>query len=196
VERFVTTVDKISRGVGHAFAWCVVILTGGMCYEVFVRYAIRSPTAWAFDLGTAMYGALFFMAGAYTLSRGNHVRGDILYRTWSPRTQARLDLFLYLVFFFPGILALIWAGIGQAEQSWRFREVSVYSPAGFPVYPLRTLLPIGAALLAVQGVAEVCRCLICLRDGRWPPRLHDVEELEQQLIEKYHHEHPESETGR
>lgn len=185
MERYIRFADKLSLWVGHSFAWCVVILTAGICYEVFVRYALRAPTAWAFDLGYTMYGALFFMSGAYTLSRGNHVRGDILYRMWKPRTQARFDLVLYFLFFFPGIIALVWAGITQAEQAWRFREVSVYSPAGFPVYPLRTLLPIGAFLLLLQGAAEVCRSIICIRTGEWPARLHDVEELENQLLQKY-----------
>jgi TRAP-type mannitol/chloroaromatic compound transport system permease small subunit len=182
---FVRLVDKLSLWVGHAFAWCILVLTVGIAYEVFVRYALRAPTVWAFDLGYMMYGALFFMAGAYTLSRGGHVRGDLLYRLWSPRAQARLDLVLYIVFFFPGILGLIWAGVIHAEQSWRYREVSIFSPAGMPLYPLKTLLPVGAALLALQGVAEVCRCIICLRDGQWPRRLHDVEELEQQIIERH-----------
>ncbi len=182
---FVRFVDRLSLWVGHAFAWCVVILTLGIAYEVFVRYALRAPTTWSFDLGYMMYGALFFMAGAYTLSRNGHVRVDILWRKLSVRNQARLDLLLYLVFFFPGVLALVYAGYVHAAQSWRFNEVSMFSPAGVPLYPLKTLLPVGAALLALQGCAEVCRCLICLRDGRWPARLHDVQELEQVIIEQH-----------
>ena len=118
-----------------------------------------------------MYGALFFMAGAYTLARGGHVRADIFYRLWAPRTQAKLDLLLYFVFFFPGVVALVWAGTEHAEESWRYREVSIFSPTGVPLYPLKTLLPIGAALLFLQGVAEVFRCVRCIRDGQWPRRL-------------------------
>ena len=178
-------VDKLSLWTGHAFAWCIVVLTLGTSYEVVVRYALRDPTSWAFDIGYMMYGALFYMAGAYTLSRGGHVRGDILYRLWAPRTQARVDLVLYVIFYFPGIFALLYAGIAHAEQSWRYGEVSVFSPAGIPIYPLKTLLPIGAVFLALQGAAEVCRCLICLRDGQWPRRLHDVEELELQILQQY-----------
>jgi TRAP-type mannitol/chloroaromatic compound transport system permease small subunit len=185
MDSFVRAVDTLSLWVGHAFAWCIVILTLGTSYEVFVRYALNRPTSWAFDVGYIMYGALFYMAGAYTLSRGGHVRGDILYRLWAPRTQARLDLFLYIIFYFPGIVALLWAGIAHAEQSWRYLEVSIFSPAGIPIYPLKTLLPVGAVFLALQGVAEVCRCLICLRDGQWPRRLHDVEELELQIIHQH-----------
>jgi TRAP-type mannitol/chloroaromatic compound transport system permease small subunit len=182
---FVRAIDTLSLWIGHAFAWCIVILTLGISYEVFVRYALNRPTSWAFDISYIMYGALFYMAGAYTLSRNGHVRGDILYRLWSPRTQAGLDLVLYIIFYFPGIIALLWAGTAHAEQSWRYLEVSIFSPAGIPIYPLKTLLPVGAIFLALQGAAEVCRCLICLREGRWPRRLHDVEELELQIIQQH-----------
>jgi TRAP-type mannitol/chloroaromatic compound transport system permease small subunit len=185
VERFEYFMDRLSQWVGHAFAWCIVILTLGISYEVVVRYAFRAPTTWSFDLGYMMYGAMFFMAGAYTLARGGHVRADIFYRLWSPRTQAKVDLLLYLVFFFPGVIALVWAGTAHAEESWQYREVSIFSPTGVPLYPLKTLLPIGAVLLFLQGVAEVCRCIRCLRDGRWPRRLNDVEELENQIVEQY-----------
>jgi TRAP-type mannitol/chloroaromatic compound transport system permease small subunit len=191
VERFEHFMDRLSQWVGHAFAWCVVILTVGIGYEVLVRYAFRAPTTWAFDLGYMMYGALFFMSGAYTLSRGGHVRGDIFYRNWLPRTQAWMDLILYFVFFFPGVIALVWAGTAHAEESWRYREVSVFSPAGVPLYPLKTLLPVGAVLLLLQGVAEVFRCIRCIRSGAWPRRLHDVEELENQIIAQ----HQEQATG-
>ena len=185
MERFEHFMDRLSQWVGHAFAWCIVILTLGISYEVVVRYAFRAPTTWSFDHGYMMYGALFFMGGAYTLARGGHVRADIFYRLWSPRAQARLDLVLYLVFFFPGVIALIWAGTAHAEESWRYREVSIFSPTGVPLYPLKTLLPVGAVLLFLQGVAEVCRCIRCLRDGQWPRRLNDVEELENQIVEQY-----------
>jgi TRAP-type mannitol/chloroaromatic compound transport system permease small subunit len=185
LERFEYFMDRLSQWVGHAFAWCIVILTLGISYEVVVRYALNAPTTWSFDLGYMMYGALFFMAGAYTLARGGHVRADIFYRLWAPRTQAKLDLLLYLVFFFPGVVALVWAGTEHAEESWRYREVSIFSPTGVPLYPLKTLLPVGAALLFLQGVAEVSRCIRCIRDGQWPRRLNDVEELENQIVAQY-----------
>jgi TRAP-type mannitol/chloroaromatic compound transport system permease small subunit len=196
VSSFVRFVDKLSMWVGHAFAWSILILTLGICYEVFVRYVLRAPTGWSYDVGYMMYGALFYMAGAYTLSRGGHVRGDIVYRLWSPPTQAKLDLVLYVIFFFPGIFALIWAGVAHAEQSWRYREVSVFSPANIPIYPLKTLLPIGAFFLALQGAAEICRCLICIRQGEWPQRLHDVEELELQILKQHSTEAAAVEPGR
>jgi len=182
VERFVCTVDKLNLWVGHSFAWTILILTFGGAYEVFVRYLLRAPTTWAFDMSYMMYGALFLMAGAYTLSRNGHVRGDVIYRLWPPRVQATVDLVLYLLFLVPGCAALLYSGWNFAARSWRQWEVSIYSPAGMPVYPMKTLIPIAGFLLVLQGTAEICRCLLCLRDGRWPPRLHDVEELETAIL--------------
>lgn len=185
INRFIYGVDQLSKTIGHAFAWCIVILTLGTSYEVFVRYALNDPTSWAFDFSYTMYGAMFFMAGAYTLSRGAHVRADMFYRLWQPRTQAAIELTLYILFFFPGILALVISGWNYGFDSMSIREVSVNSPAGVPIWPLKMLIPFGAGLLALQGVAEVLRCIVCLRENRWSPRLHDVEELEKQLIEQH-----------
>jgi TRAP-type mannitol/chloroaromatic compound transport system permease small subunit len=185
INRFVYGVDQLSRTVGQAFAWCIVILTVGTCYEVFMRYLLNNPTSWAFDMSYTLYGAMFFMAGAYTLSRGGHVRADMFSRLWRPRTQAVVELVLYVVFFFPGILALVLSGWGYGFESMRIREVSVNSPAGVPIWPLKMLIPFGAGLLLLQGVAEVLRCVQCLKDGQWAPRLHDVEELEKQIVEEH-----------
>jgi TRAP-type mannitol/chloroaromatic compound transport system permease small subunit len=185
VHGLIRSIDQLSKTVGHAFAWCIVILTLGTCYEVFVRYALNDPTSWAFDLSYLMYGAVFYMAGAYTLSRGGHVRADMFYRLWPERRQALVELVLYVVFFFPGILALVIAGGGYGLEAMRIREVSVNSPAGVPIWPLKMMIPVGGALIALQGFAEVLRCLVCLREGSWPARLHDVEELEQQILREH-----------
>jgi TRAP-type mannitol/chloroaromatic compound transport system permease small subunit len=185
INRLILQVDRLSKAVGQAFAWCIVVLTLGTVYEVFVRYVLGDPTSWAFDLSYLMYGALFYMAGAYTLARGGHVRADMFYRKWSTRTQAVVELVLYVLFFFPGILALVYAGSGYGLESLRLREVSVNSPAGMPIWPLKMMIPVGAALLALQGAAEVLRCLVCLKEGDWPARLHDVEELEAQIISQH-----------
>lgn len=185
INRLVYGIDQLSRLVGHAFAWCILILTMGTCYEVFMRYVLNNPTSWAFDMSYIMYGALFFMAGAYTLSRGGHVRGDVFYRMWRPRTQAGVELVLYILFFFPGVLALVIAGWPYGIESFRIREVSVNSPAGVPIWQLKMLIPVGAALLALQGVGEVLRCVQCLKDGRWAQRLHDVEELQKVLAQQH-----------
>ena len=184
IQRTIYTIDQLSKTIGHAFSWCALILTLGTCYEVFVRYVLNDPTSWAFDLSYLMYGALFFMAGAYALSRNGHVRADMFYRLWPERTQAAVELALYVLFFFPGILALCIAGWGYGSAAMRIHEVSVNSPAGMPIWPLKMLIPVGGTLMALQGVAEVLRCVLCLRDGEWPARLHDVEELENQLLQE------------
>jgi TRAP-type mannitol/chloroaromatic compound transport system permease small subunit len=184
-DKFIYAVDELSKTVGHAFAWCLVILSVGTTYEVFVRYVLNEPTSWAFDFSYLMYGAMFYMAGAYTLSRGGHVRADMFYRLWRPRTQAMVELVLYVIFFFPGVLALVISGWSYGFESMKIRESSVNSPAGVPIWPLKMLIPFGAGLLALQGLAEVLRCIQCIRANAWTARLHDVEELEKQLIEQH-----------
>ena len=185
MQSFILTIDRFSTAVGKSFAWYIIILTFGESYEVFVRYALDNPTTWAYDVSYNMYGALFFIAGAYTFARNGHVRGDVLYRLLRPRVQAGIDLALYIAFFFPGIIALMYAGFDYASESWRYHEVAVSSPADIPIFPLKTLIPVGGVLLFIQGLAEVARCIVCLRQGDWPPRLHDVEELETAIL----HEH-------
>ncbi len=184
LHRLIYGIDQLSKTVGHGFAWCIAILTLGTVFEVLVRYVLNDPTSWAFDMSYLMYAAVFYMAGAYTLSRAAHVRADMFYRLWRPRVQATVELTLYVVFFFPGILALVIAGWGYGTESLRIREVSVNSPAGVPIWPLKMMIPLGAGLLALQGFAEVLRSYLCLREGQWPPRLHDVEELENQILQK------------
>jgi TRAP-type mannitol/chloroaromatic compound transport system permease small subunit len=182
VLQTVLMIDRITGWTAKAFAWCIMIMTFGISYEVFMRYFLRSPTPWAFDLSYMMYGTLFMMAGAYTLSRDGHVRGDVIYRLFTPRTQARLELVLYILFFFPGVLALIFAGWRYAAQSLSFREVSVYSPANVPIYQFKMIIPAAGMLLFIQGIAQVFRCILCIRTGAWPPNLEDVEETEIRLI--------------
>jgi len=184
MNRFLFFIDSLSAWVGKSFAWLILVLTLGVSYEVFVRYVLRAPTTWAFDFSYITYGAMFLMAGAYTLSRNGHVRGDVVYRLWKPRTQATMDLVLYILFFLPAVLALIYAGWNYAAMSVRFREVSIFSPAGVPVFPLKTLVPITGVLLLLQGIAEIIRCILCIRTGVWPQRLHDVEETESLILQE------------
>jgi TRAP-type mannitol/chloroaromatic compound transport system permease small subunit len=188
-------IDSLSTSVGKSFAWLILLLTTAMTYEVFVRYALGAPTTWAFDFSYITYGALFLMAGAYTLSRNGHVRGDFLYRSWPPRRQATVDLVLYIIFFLPGVSALVYSGWAYAATSVRFREVSIFSPAGIPIFPLKCLIPVAGLLLLIQGVAEIIRCAICIRDGTWPRRLHDVEEMETVILHEreYLREHEKQE---
>jgi TRAP-type mannitol/chloroaromatic compound transport system permease small subunit len=165
MTRFLFFIDSLSMWVGKAFAWLILILTLGVSYEVFVRYILGAPTTWAFDFSYITYGAMFLMAGAYTLSRGGHVRADVVYRLWQPRTQAMMDLTLYAIFFLPAVAAFIYAGWNYASMSIRFKEVSIFSPAGVPVFPLKTLVPVTGVLLLLQGIAEIIRCIICIQLG-------------------------------
>ena len=183
VQRFIYTIDELSKTVGHAFAWCIVMLAVGTSYEVFVRYLLNAPTSWAFDFSYILYGGLFFMSGAYTLSRGGHVRADMFSRRWSVRVQASIELALYILFFFPGVLSMSIAGWHYAYDSFRIKEMSINSPIGIPIWQIKMMIPLGAALLSLQGLAEVARCVLALRNNEFPPRLHDVEELEKQLME-------------
>src|ERR687891_2507310 len=178
MTRFLFFIDSLSAWVGKSFAWLILVLTFGVSYEVFMRYVLRAPTTWAFDISYITYGAMFLMAGAYTLSRNGHVRADVVYRLWRPRVQATMDLVLYLIFFLPAVAAFIYAGWGYAMMSVQFREVSIFSPAGVPVFPLKALIPVTGILLLLQGVAEICRCILCIQTGVWPRRMHDVEETE------------------
>ncbi|HET9535144.1 MAG TPA: TRAP transporter small permease subunit [Mesorhizobium sp.] len=182
MKRFLFLIDSLSLWTGKAFSWLILVLTLGVTYEVFVRYVLSAPTTWAFDFSYITYGALFLMAGAYTLSRNGHVRADVIYRFLKPRTQASFDLVLYIIFFLPAVGAFMYSGYIYAEMSVRFREVSIFSPAGVPVFPLKTLIPITGLLLLLQGIAEIIRCVLCIREGAWPGRLHDVEETESVII--------------
>lgn len=184
MQRFLLFIDSLNAWIGKSFGWLILVLTLGVSYEVFVRYVLRAPTTWAFDFSYITYGALFMMAGPYALSRNNHVRADVVYRFWKPRTQARMDLLLYIIFFLPAVAALIYSGWKYAEMSIRFREVSIFSPAGVPVFPLKTLIPVAGILLLLQGIAEIIRCIHCIRTGEWPQRLHDVEETESLILQE------------
>jgi TRAP-type mannitol/chloroaromatic compound transport system permease small subunit len=177
-------IDSLSAWFGKAFAWCIVILTFSTCYEVFVRYVLNSPTVWAFDMSVQMYGALFMMCGAYALSQGAHVRGDVLYRLMSIKTQAKIDLVLYILFLMPGAIALVYYGYGFASDSWFYKEVSWSSPARIQIYFFKTLIPISGFLVALQGIAECVRCVICIQTGAWPARLHDVQETGDMLMKE------------
>ncbi|BCH22735.1 membrane protein [Mesorhizobium sp. L-8-10] len=183
MENYIVFADRLSAWFGKVFAWSVMIMTLGVGYEVVVRYLFRAPTPWAFDLSYMMYGTMFMMAGAYALSRDSHVRGDFLYRLWRPRTQAAVELVLYILFFFPAVLALIFAGWKYAGRSWRYLEVSTMSPANIPIFQFKSVIVAAGILLLIQGVAQVFRCILCLRSGAWLHAAADVEETEKILME-------------
>ncbi|MCR9151125.1 MAG: TRAP transporter small permease subunit [Rhodobacteraceae bacterium] len=179
---FITFADRLSAWFGKAFAWLILMMTLGMSYEVIVRYVFNAPTPWALDVSFIMYGTLFMMGGAYTLSRGGHVRGDFLYRLWQPKTQAKVDLALYILFFFPGVTALIMAGWKYAARSWGYGEVSVNSPAGIPIYQFKAVIVAAGILLFIQGIAQVFRCIHAIRTNVWLEAEEDVVETEDLLM--------------
>ncbi len=187
MQKILLTIDKLSTFVGHTFSWLIISLTFMITWEVVSRYAFDNPHPWAFDVMIMMYGSLFMMAGAYTLSKNGHVRGDVLYGFFSPRVQASLDLLLYFLFFIPGVFALAWAGYNFAGDSWAINEHSNVTADGPPVYPFKMVLPLAGAFLLLQGVVEIVRCVICIREGEWPSREHDVEEVDVEKLKEMVH---------
>ena len=180
-------VDKISTWVGQAFSWFIVALTLHVSWEVFSRYVLDHPRAWAFDAMIMMYGTLFMMASAYTLAKNGHVRGDVIYGFFTPRAQAILDLTLYIVFFIPGIVALTYAGYFYASESWAIDEHSNITSEGPPVYPFKTIIPVAGTILLIQGIVEIIRCIVCIKLGEWPSREEDVEEVDVDKLKKMVH---------
>jgi TRAP-type mannitol/chloroaromatic compound transport system permease small subunit len=184
MQNLLLFIDKVSTWIGQFFSWLIVALTFMISWEVFSRYVLDSPHAWAFDVMSMMYGSLFMLAGAYTLSKNGHVRGDVLYGFFPPRLQAWLDLILYLVFFIPGVVALAYAGYGFAAESWAINEHSNITADGPPIYPFKTILPIAGAFLLAQGLVEIVRCIVCIKQGEWPKRGDDVDEVDVEKLKQ------------
>jgi TRAP-type mannitol/chloroaromatic compound transport system permease small subunit len=178
MQKTLLFIDRISTLIGQAFSFLIVVLTLHVSWEVFSRYALDAPRSWAFDAMIMLYGTLFMMAGAYTLAKNGHVRGDVLYGFFRPRTQASWDLLLYIVFFLPGVFALTYAGYYYAADSWRIHETSNITAEGPPIYPFKTVIPFAGAILLLQGIVEIIRCVICIKQGYWPSREEDVEEVD------------------
>lgn len=187
MQKLLLFIDKFSTFVGHAFAWLIVPLTLLISWEVFSRYALDRPHAWAFDAMIMLYGTLFMMAGAYTLAKNGHVRGDVLYSFFVPRTQAIVDLVLYLLFFIPGVIALAWAGYTYAAESWAILEHSSITSDGPPIYPFKSVIPLAGTILLLQGIVEIIRCVICIQQGAWPSREQDVEEVDVEKLKEMVH---------
>jgi TRAP-type mannitol/chloroaromatic compound transport system permease small subunit len=187
MQNLLLFIDRVSTWVGHAFSWLIIGLTLLITWEVFSRYALDEPHAWAFDAMIMLYGTLFMMAGAYTWSVNGHVRGDVLYGFFTPRVQATIDLILYLVFFLPGVIALVWAGYYYAADSWRINEHSNITAEGPPIYPFKTVIPVAGAMILVQGIVEIVRCVICIKQGDWPSRQQDVEEVDVDKLKEMVH---------
>lgn len=186
MQSLLLRVDRLSTLLGQFFAWLIVFLTLMISWEVFSRYALNNPHDWALDAQVMMYGTLFMMAGAYTLAKNSHVRGDVLYGFFRPRTQATLDLILYVIFFLPGIVALTWAGWTFAQESLAIRE-STFSATPLPLYPFKFVIPIAGGMLLLQGLVEIVRCVQCIRAGEWPSREQDVEEVDVEKLKAMVH---------
>ena len=187
MQKYLLYIDKLSTQLGQAFSWAIVLLTALISWEVFSRYVLGAPHAWVFDVMLMLYGVLFMMAGAYTLSKNGHVRGDVLYGFFPPRVQAGFDLVLYIVFFIPGVVALAWAGYTYAAESWAIKEHSSIMADGPPLYHFKTFIPIAGTLLLLQGLVEIVRCVICLKQGQWPSREEDVEEVDVEKLKEMVH---------
>jgi len=186
MQRVLLSVDRLSTWLGQLFAWAIIALTLGISWEVFSRYVLNTPHGWALDAQIMMYGVLFMMAGAYTLSKNGHVRGDVLYGFFMPRTQATIDLVLYIVFFLPGVVALTWAGWTYFSDSLAIRE-QTFNADPLPVYPFKFVVPMAGAILLLQGIVEIVRCVVCLREGQWPSREQDVEEVDVEKLKEMVH---------
>ena len=182
MRSYIKFADNLSASMGKAFSWCIVILMGGTCYEVIMAYAFNSPTLWNFDVSLQMYGAIFMMAGAYTLSTEAHVRGDVIYRLFPTKVQGWIDLILYFLFFFPGVIALAVYGYDYAALAWKIKETSWNSPAQIQIYMAKSLIPLSGTLLVIQGISEVFRSIICIQTGHWPARMVSAEETEKILM--------------
>ena len=186
MQNFLLAVDRLSTWIGKAFAWSIVGLTLLISWEVFSRYVLNKPHAWMLDAQIMLYGTLFMTAGAYTLAARGHVRGDVLYGFFRPRTQAAIDLVLYIVFFLPGIIALTWAGWHYAQESLAIRE-QTFNADPLPVYPFKFVIPLSGAILLLQGIVEIIRCVLCLQTGDWPSREKDVEEVDVDKLKQMVH---------
>ena len=187
MQKLFLFVDKVSTFVGQTFSWLALALTVMISWEVFSRYFLDNPHSWAFDVMIMMYGTMFMMAGAYTLSKAGHVRGDVLYGFFEPRTQAGIDLVLYIIFFIPGVIALCWAGYIYAGESWAMHEHSSITADGPPLYHFKTVIPLAGAMLLMQGIVEILRCIVCLQVGEWPTRVEDVEEVDVEKLKEMVH---------
>ena len=182
MRSFISFADHLSTSIGKAFSWCIVILMGGTVYEVIMAYVFNAPTLWNFDFSMQMYGAILMMSGAYCLATESHVRGDVIYRLFKPKTQGWIDLILYFIFFFPGVLALTFYGFDYAALAWKIKETSWSSPAQIQIYMVKAMIPAAGATLTIQGVSEVFRSIICIQTGHWPARMVVAEETEKILM--------------
>ncbi|MBL8522698.1 MAG: TRAP transporter small permease subunit [Betaproteobacteria bacterium] len=186
MQKLLLGVDRLSTWFGQFGSWTIIGLTLLICWEVFCRYVLNLPHAWVYDAQWMLYGVLFMMAGAYTLAKNGHVRGDVLYGFFEPRTQATIDIILYIVFYLPGIVALTYAGWEFANDALKIRE-QTFSAVPLPLYPFKFSIPIVGVFMLLQGIVEIVRCAICIKTGEWPSREQDVEEVDVEKLKEMVH---------
>lgn len=184
MKAYINFADQFVVWIGRAFAWGIFILTAAVMYEVIMRYFFNAPTLWAFDFTIQMYGAVFMMGGASAMSTKTHVKADMYYNKLSEKRQAILDLVLFIFFYAPGVFALTYAGYFYAKKAWIVHETSWNSPAQIQIYFSKSLIPIAGLLLVIIGISEIFRCIICIKTGKWPERINDVEETEKMILRK------------
>jgi TRAP-type mannitol/chloroaromatic compound transport system permease small subunit len=184
LKAYINFADQFVVWVGRSFAWGIFILTAAVMYEVIMRYFFNAPTLWAFDFTIQMYGAVFMMGGASAMSTKTHVKADMYYNRLSEKAQAILDLVLFICFYAPGVFALTYAGYFYAKKAWIVHETSWNSPAQIQIYFSKSLIPIAGLLLLIIGISEIFRCIICIKTGKWPERIDDVEETEKMILRK------------
>jgi TRAP-type mannitol/chloroaromatic compound transport system permease small subunit len=184
LKAYINFADQFVVWIGRSFAWGIFILTAAVMYEVIMRYFFNAPTLWAFDFTIQMYGAVFMMGGASAMSTKTHVKADMYYNRLSEKGQAILDLILFICFYAPGVFALTYAGYFYAKKAWIVHETSWNSPAQIQIYFSKSLIPIAGLLLLIIGISEVFRCIICIKTGKWPERIDDVEETEKMILRK------------
>ena len=184
MKSYINFADQFVVWIGRAFAWGIFILTAAVMYEVIMRYFFNAPTLWAFDFTIQMYGAVFMMGGASAMSTKTHVKADMYYNKLSEKGQAILDLVLFICFYAPGVFALTYAGYFYAKKAWIVHETSWNSPAQIQIYFSKSLIPIAGLLLLIIGISEIFRCIICIKTGKWPERIDDVEETEKMILRK------------
>lgn len=170
LARTVQALDQINLWAGKIIGWLIIPMVLSLVYEVVARYVFNAPTIWAYDMTYMLYGTFFMVGAGYTLMRGGHIRTDMLYAAWSPRTQGAVDAACYVLFFFPAIIAFLWVTWPYFLGSFLRGERVVSSPWMPVIYPLKFMMPLTCALLLVQGIAELLRSVHAMRTGLWLPR--------------------------
>lgn len=168
MARTITQIDLFSQWVGRIVCFMVIPIFVAMVYEIFVRYVFVAPTMWAYDVSRMLYGAMFMLAAGYALSRGVHIRADFIYRNFTPQTQGRIDLALYVVLFFPSMIVFLLASLDFAQLAWMRGEKGMDTAWMPHVGPIKSALPVGIAFLIIQGVSELLKSWYAATRGRWP----------------------------